>query len=665
MNLRITVGISLLISFIFNSLFTFKVHPILQMILTLFSISFIFLYFIRFYFYINHIFLILPVLFTIPFLGENFGWYIYLLLLISSIILAVLDYDFIKFILFFLIFLIVLLIRTLFFFNIKSLFIIIPLACVYIICSILLFFKKKEFRELHNKYENIRSKNSIVEISPFMLEREKFIKEDSEKNMMIFNIVDEAINSLLVTLKILLKSKSVVFFLYNKKNDTLFAEYGISNERMVLKNNVEKNNFLYSVIRDQKNILDNYFIGDIEKLKIYNTTPVIRSIIATPVVKSGESVGALYVDDGDEEKFLPSDVETIKLFADQIGMILNFVEYAQQAKVEATYISILNDITHRLSKTLDFDEVLKTVIDSIKNILTFSNYFLITIKNNKFEIISTDSGLKSLSGEIIPDTFLSSLSVEDSIYFKNNLMSRKIPLRLFSKVENLNFDSMVFIPLYSSAEKRIGLILISHKDLFIDQIKFFILNFISDISKTAIEKSLLYKKTKDLAIKDGLTGIYNHRYFQDELTKILLNASRNKSKVSIGLLDIDYFKKFNDNHGHQTGDLVLKHIAKILEDSVRKTDLVARYGGEEFVIVLTNVKDPHFENIFENIRYKIEDSKIKNENKDELKITVSIGYSLFPDDTTDKNLLINFADKALYKAKELGRNKSVRFRNNL
>jgi len=665
MNLKITVGILLLISFIFNSLFAFKVHPILQTILALFSIFFIFLYFTRSYFYINHIFLILPVLFIAPFLGENFGWYIYFLLLISSIILVVLDFDFIKFIFFFLIFLIVLLIRTFFFFNIKSLFIIIPLSCVYIVCSILLFYKKKKFRELKNRYENIRSKNSIVEISPFMLEREKFIKEDYEKNMMTFNIVDEAMNSLLVTLKILLKSKSAVFFLYNKKNDTLFAEYGISSERIILKNNVEKNNFLYSVIKDQKNILDNYFIGDIEKLKIYNTNPVIRSVISTPVVKSGKSVGALYVDDGDEEKFSPSDLETIKLFADQIGMILNFVEYAQQAKIEATYISILNDITHRLSKTLDFDEVLKTVIDSIKNIITFSNYFLITIKDDRFEIISTDSGLKSLSGEIIPETFLSSLPVEDSISFKNNLMSRKIPLRLFSKDENLDFDSLVSIPLYSSTKNRINLILISNRDLFMDQIKFFVLNFISDISKTAIEKALLYRKTKDLAIKDGLTGIYNHRYFQDELTKILLNASRNKSKVSLGLLDIDYFKKFNDNHGHQTGDLVLKHIAKTLEDSVRKTDLVARYGGEEFVIVLTNVKDPHFETIFENIRHKIEDSKIKNENNDELNITVSIGYSLFPDNTTDKNLLINFADKALYKAKELGRNKSIRFRNNL
>ncbi|HAF08331.1 MAG: diguanylate cyclase [bacterium] len=660
LNLTLFIFILFITSLIGNVVFNFNVSLIYQLTLTIIFLIFLSLYFIRFFFYLNHLIFLIPITFVVPFLENNFGWFLYFVILSFSIVLQILDYDRKKVLFYFVLFVIFLWIRTLFYNQDKIVFSIF-LTILTSISLILTGKEKSKKKSLEERFENIRSKNKIIEVSPFMLEKEKILNDYSERNRMIVNIIDEAIISLLSTLRTLLNCKSVIFFLYNKDNDYLFIEAGISSEEINLKKTLSnRGNFLYSVVRDHKSIKDNLFIGDISKLSLYRNDTVVRSIISLPVIKSGECVGVLYVDDGNEEKFTDKDMETTKLFSDQIGMILNFAEYAQQAKTEATVISILNDITHKLSKTFDFEEIIRTVTESLKMVINYTNYFLVSFQKDNLKVLMTDSTIKNFSEKISEKSFLF-FALKDKVYYKTNLKDREIPMYLFYKGDGIGlFDAAISIPIFFDDEKKIFLIMILKEKILLDPAKIFLLNFISDISKTASEKSFLYQRTKDLAIKDGLTGIYNHRFFQDELSKILLNAQRSEKKVSLGLLDIDHFKKFNDTYGHQIGDQVLKHIAGILNESVRKTDLVARYGGEEFVIVLTNIKDDSFENVFENIRRKIEEKKIKVK-EEELKVTVSIGFSLFPDDTKEKNLLINYADSALYKAKEFGRNRVVRY----
>lgn len=661
-NIILLILLFFIISAIVNLTVSFEIKTIIQIILGSIFILFFSFYFIRYFFYPNHLFFLLPLTFLIPFLNENFGWFLYFILLLISTILAILDYERKKVYSYFFLLTIFLWIRTSFY-NIDR----IPYSSIATVLTFLFLIlidkEKSKKRNLEEKYENLSSKNKIIEVSPFMLEKEQILNDDFEKNKMILNTIDDAIVSFLSTLKNLLNSKSVVFFLLNKRNGYLFIEQGLSNEEINVKKTVSnKENFLYSVVNDLKNIKDNFFTGDISKISLYKHDTVVRSIISLPVIKSGECVGVLYVDDTEEGKFTDKDMETIKIFSDQIGMILNFAEYAQQAKTEATVISILNEITHKLSKTLDFEEVIKIITDSLKMIINFSNYFLVSFEKSTLKVLMTDSNIKKFPETISENSFLYLSFKQDNVFYKTDLLNRDIPINLFNKGDNIGlFETAISIPIFIDDGKRIFLILISDGNISVDSGKKFLLNFISDIAITASEKSFLYQKTKDLAIKDGLTGIYNHRFFQDELTMILLNSQRTDKKVSLGLLDIDYFKKFNDTYGHQIGDLVLKHIANILQGSLRKTDLVARYGGEEFVIVLTNIKDGSFENVFENIRRKIEDTKIKTPSNQELSVTVSIGFSLFPDDTKDKNILINFADSALYKAKELGRNRVVRY----
>ena len=165
------------------------------------------------------------------------------------------------------------------------------------------------------------------------------------------------------------------------------------------------------------------------------------------------------------------------------------------------------------------------------------------------------------------------------------------------------------------------------------------------------------RQLQDLANKDGLTGLYNHRYFHEQLSKDFLHAKRYDESLSCVLLDIDYFKKFNDTHGHQTGDVVLSTLGRVIKDSIRDGDLAARYGGEEFSLVLYHADGPAGYQVAERLRQMVESHEVHDKGN-VLHVTISVGIATFPSgQIRDSKELIECADKALYKAKENGRNR--------
>ncbi len=166
------------------------------------------------------------------------------------------------------------------------------------------------------------------------------------------------------------------------------------------------------------------------------------------------------------------------------------------------------------------------------------------------------------------------------------------------------------------------------------------------------------KKLRDLAFKDGLTGLYNHRFFQELMDKEVSRAKRYKRPLSLIMLDIDHFKKINDTYGHPQGDIVLKTISRIIKDSIRASDIAARYGGEEFAIVLPETDRNGAESVSERLRRKIASEKI-NLNGNVVFVTVSLGVAVVErfNDRIDKNKIIEVADSALYRSKNTGRNR--------
>ena len=170
------------------------------------------------------------------------------------------------------------------------------------------------------------------------------------------------------------------------------------------------------------------------------------------------------------------------------------------------------------------------------------------------------------------------------------------------------------------------------------------------------------KKLQELSTKDGLTGISNRRHFDETLDDDLNDAAQNNSAVSLILIDIDYFKGFNDTYGHQLGDDCLKEVANLLSKScLNPQDMAARYGGEEFVALLSGTTETEALKVANRFREMLSAAAIKHENSDVSEhVTVSMGIATH--DTANPysaKELIEAADKALYKAKDTGRNKEV------
>ncbi len=151
---------------------------------------------------------------------------------------------------------------------------------------------------------------------------------------------------------------------------------------------------------------------------------------------------------------------------------------------------------------------------------------------------------------------------------------------------------------------------------------------------------------------DGLTELYNHRYFCDSLSEKIKIGEKENSPVSMIFIDIDYFKNYNDMYGHQKGDYVLKRIGEIIKSSIGNEHIPARYGGEEFAIILPDTTEDMAVKIAESLRKKIENTYFEGEeNQPNGKLTVSMGVSVYPDKARSDIELIKSADDALYRAK--------------
>jgi diguanylate cyclase (GGDEF)-like protein len=168
------------------------------------------------------------------------------------------------------------------------------------------------------------------------------------------------------------------------------------------------------------------------------------------------------------------------------------------------------------------------------------------------------------------------------------------------------------------------------------------------------------QRLNQLAVTDGLTGLYNHRYLHEQLHVAVERSLRDGISVAMLMIDVDHFKKYNDRHGHPAGDEALRTVARLIAEDRRAVDVVARYGGEEFAVLLHDVPRPQAIEVAEKIRTRISSAPIPHAEQQPLgKMTVSIGVAVCPDDASTAAAWLESADVALYRAKKSGRDTVV------
>lgn len=315
----------------------------------------------------------------------------------------------------------------------------------------------------------------------------------------------------------------------------------------------------------------------------------------------------------------------------------------------------LQQISEAIGSIFDISELLKFVNDVILGVMgvNYSTIVLLDQKKNRLKVQFTNI-LNKDDLAVLSDNINSRLLL-DILENEKPLMDNMVNPDKYEFISNREIGSFICIPLRSKSRK-FGLTLIEHKNHnTFDEDNLRLLTTIGKQVSMAIENAELYANMQELATTDGLTGVYNRVYFHQKFEDEFNMAKEMGYNLSLVILDIDHFKKFNDTYGHLFGDVVLKSVAQTVKNNLRATDTIARFGGEEFVLILprTSIQEA-FEKV-ESLRHKIVNNIIKD-NVISASVTASFGISCFPETSTNQVELIRDADNALYKAKESGRN---------
>ncbi len=341
-------------------------------------------------------------------------------------------------------------------------------------------------------------------------------------------------------------------------------------------------------------------------------------------------------------------------------------------------LQFLYEMSKKVGTTRNFDELVETIFSDLKKIIHFDIAMLSTFQEQDTNAyIISDYTLSDSTESLLKAEIHGQYMRRSSAHYPK--ISPDIQIRRLKgdksngeKKEPANgVTAEINLPLKAPEDQLVGMVYIASysKASYSGEEIRLLYTFTARIALVLhiINNLFSFRLVKEMAIKDGLTGLYNRRYFDEQITNELNRAKRYHSNVSFLVLDIDHFKKVNDTHGHLNGDQILKELARIICESARKIDVAVRYGGEEFVIILPETDINGAMVIAERLRKKIENHPFRLiasdlETPQEIHITVSIGVSqALPSSKITAQELIEQGDRAMYTAKKTGRNKVVSF----
>jgi len=321
-------------------------------------------------------------------------------------------------------------------------------------------------------------------------------------------------------------------------------------------------------------------------------------------------------------------------------------------------ISHLKNIIEDYSQALSTDDITESIVQNSFELLKNANRVLL------YMVDTEQHELKLVKSKKRDTSFV--IKAKKGDVFDRWVLRHRMPLLVndikrdfrFSTKEELDkgFNSLIS-SLLISEHKILGVLRVDSTETSkFTQSDLRFLDIIAGLSSVSLQNSMLYERVEDLAIHDSLTGLYVHKYFVERLEEEVKRSLRNNMDLSLLMLDLDNFKIYNDEHGHNAGDLVLKHVASTIKAFTGSGDIIARYGGEEFTVLLLGRDKKAAEEIAQKIRRSISETPLVLRRK-KTPMTVSIGVATCPSESRIANEFLRLVDSRLYKAKEKGRNK--------
>ena len=380
--------------------------------------------------------------------------------------------------------------------------------------------------------------------------------------------------------------------------------------------------------------------------------PETRSEVAIPLMVRDSVVGVLDCQSDNLDHFDSDTIDLLTLFSTQASMALQNARLYTLERKRATQLQAINSIARHATSVLDLDHLVKSVCTLVQRCFS-ADHACVLLREDGRLVLRAQFGFLAAQiadGEVFPcATDFWSGSTESGIEILGDLSQNLGSQRLCEDEQ-----SRITIPLISYRQPLGLLVLSSRERNAFAQVETQPLESVADVFASAIQNANYIQRVKQLAYLDGLTGIFNRRYFETRITEEIERARRYGNNMAAMIIDVDRFKSLNDDFGHLLGDEVLRQVSSLLAQQIRKTDVVCRYGGEEFVILLPQTTAEQALLVAEKLRRAVETWQFPGVSRP---VTISGGVSIFPDQGNTRDQLVQAADKALYVAKESGRNK--------
>ena len=391
----------------------------------------------------------------------------------------------------------------------------------------------------------------------------------------------------------------------------------------------------------------------------------VKTACFIPLVAKGKPVGIISVGEVRSlrrEPFSDEKLDLLQSIASQVSSLIYNTQLFQASRQQAERLEVLNKVTQAIGSTIELDKLLELIFEQLCSAIACDTYSVTLYDPAEQALdfhILLDDGKRYPPARIPIGNGLASWVIENKRPLLIRQYSKEIdslPVKPIKLGQNRFSESWLGVPMLQGDQILGMLAIASYKaNAFIQEDRDMLSN-VAVQAALAIDNARHHAEVEEQARRDSLTGAYNHGYLLKRLYEEVDLARLNRQPLSVIMMDIDYFKAYNDTYGHIVGDDVLCLVVKAIKSHIKNTDLVGRWGGEEFAVALPGTTTSQARGVAERIRHTLAEMNLTNRDGHPInKPTMSQGIATFPNDVKDATELVDLADQTLYVAKQRGR----------